>query len=221
MSLFQWGVHLGAWIPIIRMVVDYLRDNLTANPIQDITFRTGKAALVLLVLSLAVTPINTIFGYRSILKIRRTLGLYAFFYVVIHFFIFVGVDYGFNWDLLQEAIFEKRFALVGFAAGLILLPLALTSTRGWMRRLGRNWKRLHRLVYLASILAVIHYVWLVKSDVRQPLFFGGVVLLLLIMRIPGIRRFFTGFRSKYLERFPVTRNGEVGFKHRPPISRKM
>jgi sulfoxide reductase heme-binding subunit YedZ len=118
-------------------------------------------------------------------------------YVSLHFLIFIGLDYGFDWGLLYEAIFEKRYALVGFAAFLILLPLAVTSTQSWMRRLGKNWKRLHRWVYLAGILAVIHYVWLVKSDIREPLLYGAAVGLLLILRLPAVRKAVTHFRSRF------------------------
>jgi sulfoxide reductase heme-binding subunit YedZ len=110
-------------------------DNLTANPIQAITLRTGKAAIVLLVLTLSVTPINTLFGFRQVIKVRRALGLYAFLYAGLHFAIFIGLDYVFDLELIIEAIFDKPFALVGFLTGLILIPLAITSTKGWMKRL--------------------------------------------------------------------------------------
>ena len=136
-------------------------------------------ALVFLVLSLACTPIYTLFGFKPALKVRRALGLYAFFYASLHFLTFVGLDYQFDIGLLKEAIFEKRYALVGFAAFLILIPLAVTSTKGWMRRLGKKWKHLHKLIYLAGLLAVVHYIWLVKSDIRVPLEYALVVVLLL------------------------------------------
>lgn len=185
---FQLLVHAGSLVPLALLVWDFFTDDLTANPIQDVTLRTGKAALVLLVLSLACTPLNTLFGFREALKVRRALGLYAFFYVCLHLSIFIGLDYGLDLELIREAIFEKRYALMGFAAFLTLLPLALTSTKGWMKRLGQNWKRLHRWVYLAAVLAVIHYVWGVKSDVREPLVYGAIVLGLLIVRIPAVRK---------------------------------
>ncbi len=189
--------HVGAVIPLIWLVWDYWFDNLTVNPIQDITFRTGKPALILLVLSLACTPVNTLFGFKQVLPLRKPLGLYAFMYVSLHFLIFIGLDYGFDGGLLYEAIFEKRYALVGFAAFLILLPLAVTSTQGWMRRLGKNWKRLHRWVYLVGILAVVHYVWLVKADIREPLLYGAAVALLLFLRLPAMRKAVTHFRSRF------------------------
>jgi sulfoxide reductase heme-binding subunit YedZ len=191
-----WITHIGSLIPLAWLLWDIYAGNLSVNPIQDITFRTGKPALVLLVLSLACTPLNMIFGWRDVIAARKWLGLYAFGYVAVHLLVFVGVDYGFDWTLLQEAIFEKRYALVGFAAFLILLPLALTSTKGWMRRLGRRWKLLHRWVYLAGILAVVHYIWLVKSDIRQPVAFGVVVVLLLFLRIPAIRKFIARRRNR-------------------------
>ena len=200
MIIFRVLVHIGALFPLVWLGWDYLNDQLSVNWIQDITTRTGKAAIVLLVLALAATPINTLFGFKPALKVRRALGLYAFLYVSIHFLIFIGLDYGFDPGLLYEAIFEKKFALAGFSAGLILLPLAVTSTRGWMKRLGKNWKRLHRFVYLAGILAVIHYVWLVKSDIREPLIYASIVILLLILRIPTVRKFVSQIQSHWKAR---------------------
>jgi sulfoxide reductase heme-binding subunit YedZ len=189
--------HVGALVPLVWLLWDFWFDNLTVNPIQDITFRTGKPALILLVLSLACTPVSTVFGFKKVLPLRKPLGLYAFMYVCLHFLTFIGLDYGFDPGLLYEAIFEKRYALVGFAAFLILLPLAITSTQGWMRRLGKNWKRLHRGVYLVGILAVVHYVWLVKADIREPLLYGVAVALLLILRLPALRRPISNFRSRF------------------------
>ena len=192
---FQAAVHFGALLPLILLIINWSQDNLTFNPIQALELRTGKYALVLLILSLACTPINTIFGFSQVLKVRRPRGLYAFLYASVHFLVFIGLDYQFDLALIQEAIFEKRYALVGFSAGLILLALALTSTRGWMKRLGKTWAKLHKFVYLAGILVIIHYVWLVKSDIRVPLLYGGVVLLLLIARIPYVRKHLSRIRQ--------------------------
>jgi methionine sulfoxide reductase heme-binding subunit len=191
-----WLTHIGSLLPFALLLWDYYADNLSVNPIQEITFRTGKPALVLLVLSLAVTPLNTIFGWREIIPARKWLGLYAWGYVSVHFLVFIGLDYGFDWGLLYEAIFEKRYALVGFAALLILTPLALTSTKGWQKRLGKKWKRLHQLVYAAGLLGVFHYLWLVKSDVREPIAWGVVVVLLLVARIPRVRKALVGWRTQ-------------------------
>ncbi|HEY83489.1 MAG TPA: sulfoxide reductase heme-binding subunit YedZ [Chloroflexi bacterium] len=180
-------VHIGALVPLAIMLWGFF-DNQFINPIQELTFRTGRYALHLLILSLACTPLNTFFGWRWAISLRKMLGLYAFMYAALHFSIFVGLDYGFNWELLSEAIFEKRYALVGFTAFLILLPLAITSTKGWMKRLGRNWKRLHRLVYLTALLVIVHFIWLVKGDIQRPLIYGAVVVFLLILRWPPIRK---------------------------------
>lgn len=187
-AALQLAVHLASLAPLAVLLWDGLHDQLTANPIQAITLRTGKIALVLLVLSLACTPLSVIFGVRQAAKWRRPLGLYAFLYAGLHFLIFVGLDYGLDLALLREAIFEKRYALAGFAAFLVLIPLALTSTRGWMRRLAKRWKRLHRAVYIAGLLVIAHYVWLVKADRREPLLWGAALLLLLALRLPAVRR---------------------------------
>lgn len=192
--------HVGALLPLAMLIWNFFHDQLTANPIQYITFQTGKPALVLLVLALACTPLNTIFELKQVVGLRKPLGLYAFFYATLHFLTFVGLDYQFDPELLKEAIFKKRYALVGFAAFLVLLPLAITSTKGWMRRLGKNWKRLHRLIYVAALLVVVHFVWLVKSDIREPLTYGAVVLLLLALRLKTIRRTLVELRERLATR---------------------
>jgi sulfoxide reductase heme-binding subunit YedZ len=185
---FQILVHIASWIPFLLMVWDYFQSNLTINPIQELTLRTGKTALILLVLSLACTPLNIIFGWKEVNRVRRPLGLYAFMYAALHYLIYIGLDYGFNFKLIVAELSQKRYVLVGFTAGLILSALAITSTKGWQKRLKRNWKKLHTFVYLAGILVVVHYTWLVKSDIREPLIYGAVVLVLLVVRIPYIRK---------------------------------
>jgi sulfoxide reductase heme-binding subunit YedZ len=185
---FQLAVHAAALAPLAVLVLAALMDNLTVNPIQAATLRTGKTAMVLLVLSLACTPANTVFGFRPALKVRRALGLYAFLYAAIHFAIFIGLDYGFDLRLVGLELAEKRYILVGAAALLILLPLAVTSTRGWQRRLGKAWKKLHRWVYLAGVLVIFHYIWVQKSDIREPIVWGAVLGVLLLLRVPAVRR---------------------------------
>ncbi len=192
---FQLAVHLAALAPLALLVVAWQTGNLSVNPIQDATFRTGKTALVLLVASLACTPVNTLFGFRPALKVRRTLGLYAFLYAVIHFGIFIGLDYGFDLRLVALELAEKRYILVGAAALLILLPLAVTSTKGWQRRLGKGWKKLHRWVYLAGVLVILHYTWVQKTDIRQPLVWGAILGVLLLLRVPAIRQQAAGWRG--------------------------
>jgi sulfoxide reductase heme-binding subunit YedZ len=178
------AVHIGSLIPLGVLIWSYLNDQLTADPIRATLLRTGKTALILLILSLACTPANRLLGFKSALKVRRALGLYAFLYAAIHFFVFIGLDYGFDLKLLEGALLEKRYALVGLAAFLILLLLAITSTKGWMKRLGQRWEKLHQWVYLAALLVIVHFVWLVKADIREPLLYGAVVVLLLVFRFP-------------------------------------
>jgi sulfoxide reductase heme-binding subunit YedZ len=187
--------HVGALLPLARLVWDYWQNRFIVDPVQQITTRTGWAALILLLLSLACTPINTIFGFRRVLRVRRALGLYAFMYHGLHFLTFVGWDYGFDLGLIGPAISYQRFVLVGFAAFLILLALAITSTQGWQRRLGKHWKRLHRLAYLAGILAIVHIMWLVK-DPREHLRYAAIVALLLIVRMPPVRRAVSNVRHQ-------------------------
>ena len=211
-------VHLGALTPLAILLWQGYQDYfngvfppyLTVNPIQEITFRTGKYALVLLVLSLACTPINTVFGFKQVLPLRKPLGLYAFMYASLHFLTFIGLDYGFDLNLIYQAIFEKRYALVGFAAFMILLPLAITSNQWAMKRLGKNWKRLHRFVYLAALLVVIHFIWLVKSDIREPLIYGAVVILLLTLRISNIKRIINNYRRRAKTKFALDKVSSTG-----------
>ncbi len=182
---------------LVWLVGDWVTGNLGFNPIQAATFRSGKIALILLLLSLAITPLNTITGWRQVIPLRKWLGLYAFLFVCVHFFIFLALDYVLDPALIYEAVFEKPYALVGFLAFLILAPLAITSTKGMMRRLGKNWKRLHRLVYLAMLLGVLHYSWVQKSDIREPLIYGGILLVLLVLRIPPVRQAIIRYRQKH------------------------
>ena len=196
--------HVGALLPLAWLLWDYWQGQFIIDPVKEITTRTGKTALILLILSLACTPMNTIFGFKQALRVRRPLGLYAFMYAGLHFLTFVGLDYGFDLELIRQDIVNQRYVLVGFAAGLLLLSLAITSTRGWQKRLGRNWKRLHRLVYLAGILAIIHFMWLVK-DIREPLRYGAVVALLLIVRIPAIKRAISNARYQLKARLQTRR----------------
>lgn len=200
----QWlrvVIHVGAWLPLIVLTLDAINKRLGPEPIRAATLRTGYVTLVLLVLTLACTPINTGFGFRPALQHRRTLGLYAFLYAAIHFLIFVAVDYVFDLALLYEAIFEKPYALAGLTAFLILLPLAITSTKGWKRRLGQNWRKLHYGIYFAAVIAVIHFLWSVKLDIREPLAFGALVLALLAMRTTRIRHAIAQIRNRTTKKF--------------------
>jgi methionine sulfoxide reductase heme-binding subunit len=204
--LLQAAVHVGALLPLAFLIWDGLHDDLTFNPIQAITLRTGRTALALLILSLACTPAARL-GFGKARKWRRPLGLYAFLYVSLHFLTFAVLDYRLDLALLRPAVLEKRYVLAGVAAGLLLAPLAVTSTRGWMWRLGRNWKRLHWLVFPAAALAVAHYAWAVKADTRIPLACGALLTILLLARTRRGKRGLAALRRRYEAlRF---QNGEV------------
>jgi methionine sulfoxide reductase heme-binding subunit len=187
-NLLRWAGHAGALIPLLLLAGDFYAGQLGADPVREITLRTGKAALVLLTLSLAVTPLKIWLGWTLLHPLRRILGLYAFLYVALHLLIFVYLDYGLNPRLLREALFEKPYALVGLAAFLILLPLAATSSRWAMRRMGKRWTRLHRWVYLAAGLALLHYFLLVKNAYTQPLLFALVIGALLLSRWAPVKQ---------------------------------
>ena len=188
-------IHLGALFPFAKLLFDYFTNNFSPNPIQDLEQQTGVAAITLLILSLAITPLNTLFGWRELLKRKRTLGLYAFFYATLHVTVYLAIDYGFDLNLLIEATLEKRYTLIGTTAYLLLIPLAFTSSKYWMRRLGKNWKKLHKLVYLIAPLLILHFSWARKGaifslqgNVLQPFIYGLIVVFFLFLRIPLIRK---------------------------------
>lgn len=188
-------VGMGALVPLAWLAWDYWQGLLFIDPVREITTRTGKTALILLLLTLAVTPIMMLLGWKRGARMRRALGLYASFYTSLHFFTFIGLDYRFDLGLIQRAILDQRYVLAGTAAGLLMLPLAVTSTKGWQKRLGKNWKRLHRLVYAAGVLAVLHFLWLVK-DAREPLRYATAVAILLAFRLPPVRRAVSRLRRR-------------------------
>ena len=186
-------VHVGALLPLTWIVWNYAQGGFIIDPIKEITTLTGRAALILLLLTLACTPANTLFGFKQPLRVRRAVGLYAFLYASVHFLVFAWLDYRLDLQTLLPAMLKQRYVLVGIAAGLILLALALTSTRGWQKRLGKVWKKLHRFVYLAGILVIVHYLWLAK-DPGEPLRYGFALAVLLALRIPQVRRAISRFR---------------------------
>jgi sulfoxide reductase heme-binding subunit YedZ len=186
-------VHIACLLPIAWLLFDAWRGNLSADPIRTSILRTGKIALVLLVLSLMCTPAFRIFGFKPALRLRRLLGDYAFLYVCLHFAIIVSLDFGFNIQYIYLELLQRPYALVGLLTGLLLIPLAITSFRPWPKRLGKNWKRLHRLVYLIVILDALHFILSVKQGVLEPYLWMSLIIFLLILRIPAILRFVSGF----------------------------
>lgn len=187
---FWWAVTLAALTPLFWLLWRAAIGDLGVDPVNTINNVTGRAAIIALFLSLACTPLSTILGFHRALTVRKSLGLIAFLYVSLHLLNFVGLDYGLNPELIvQDALLSKPYILAGGLAFLLLLPLAITSTRGWMRRLGKRWKQLHRLVYVAGALAVLHFLWQAKATERwEPAIYGALLILLLVVRIPPVRR---------------------------------
>jgi len=160
-----------------------LHHDLTANPIEFITHATGDWALRFLVITLAITPLRKILGLPELVRFRRMLGLFAFFYACLHFGTYIVLDKFFDMSEIWKDVLKRRFITVGFAAFLLLIPLAVTSTADWIRRLGgKRWQAVHRLIYFSAVLAVIHYYWLVKSAVIRPLTYGAILAVLLLFR---------------------------------------
>jgi sulfoxide reductase heme-binding subunit YedZ len=194
---FWWAVTLGALTPLALLLWGFVRDDLGVDPVNTINNWTGRSAMIVLFLSLACTPLNTFFGFRQVLTVRKSLGLIAFLYATLHLLNYVGYDYAFDFGLiLQDAVLDKPYIVAGLLALLILLPLALTSTRGWMRRLGRNWKRLHRFVYAAGVLVVLHFLWQAKAAERmEPLIYAAVLAFLLVVRLAPVRQRIVRWRT--------------------------
>jgi sulfoxide reductase heme-binding subunit YedZ len=176
---------LGGLIPLILLVAGVFTGGLGADPIEYVTLRTGFATLLMLMCTLAVTPVRRLTGWNWLASARRTFGLCAFLYVCIHLLTYL-VDQGFAWTYIVEDVAERPYVTAGFTAFLLLVPLALTSTKASIRRLGKRWQKLHKVVYLAAGLGVLHFTWLVKSDLRDPLIFAAVFALLMVLRIPAL-----------------------------------
>lgn len=161
-----------------------VQGRLTANPIEFITHTTGDWTIRFLVITLAVTPLRNLLGLPQLIRFRRMLGLFAFFYACLHFTTYIFLDKFFDLSEMWKDVAKRKFITVGFAAFLLLIPLAITSTKGWIRRLGgRRWQALHRAIYFSAVFGVIHYLWLVKSDIRRPLFYGALLGVLLAWRL--------------------------------------
>lgn len=176
-------VFLLCLLPLALLLWDGFHDALGANPIETITHRTGDWALRLLLVTLAVSPARRLLSWGWALRLRRMLGLFAFFYASLHFLTWLVLDQFFDWEAILKDIAKRPYITVGFSAYVLLIPLAVTSTKGMMRRLGRRWVQLHRLVYLIAVLGVLHYLWLVKADYLQPVIYALVLAVLLGLRL--------------------------------------
>lgn len=176
---------VSALVPGAWLLAGWFLGWLGPNPIETLTHVTGMSALVLLLVTLGVTPVRRATGWNPVVRLRRPLGLFAFFYAVLHLTVWAVMDLGLELAWAVEDLAERPYITVGMAAFALLVPLALTSTRGWIRRLGRTWSRLHALIYVSTALGIVHFYWLVKSDVRLPLLLAGIYAALLAARVPG------------------------------------
>ena len=178
---------LSLW-PLLSISINIFQDTLGANPIEFIERHFGKWALMFLCLTLSMTPLRRITNISQWILYRRMLGLFVFFYASIHLLCYIALDYHFDWVDIKNDIIKHRYVLVGFLAWLLLLPLAITSSDKMIRKLKANWKLLHRLIYVIAILGVLHFIWLVKKDITEPLIYAAIVSILLILRLNILRR---------------------------------
>jgi methionine sulfoxide reductase heme-binding subunit len=182
------GVFAVCALPLVKIAIDAAGGNLSADPIAEVMNRLGFWTLSLLVVSLAATPMKTLFGWTAQMRVRRMVGLFAFFYASLHFLVYLGLDQAFDFSDIGADIAKRKFITIGFAAFATLVPLAVTSTDGAVKRLGfRRWKRLHRLAYLAAVLGVVHFVWRVKADYLEPALFAVALVALLLARLAPAR----------------------------------
>jgi len=177
-------IFLFCLVPFFSLVDRALHNRLGANPVEFLQHATGDWILRFLVFTLAITPLRKLLNLPDLIRFRRMLGLFAFFYACLHFFTYLGPDQSFDLSAMWKDVAKRPFITVGFLGFVLLIPLAFTSTTGWIRRLGgKRWQMLHRAIYISAIAGVVHYYWLVKSDVRKPLFYGALVAVLLLWRL--------------------------------------
>ncbi len=176
-------------LPVVLLVFNASTGNLSADPIEDITYTTGEWSLRFLLITLCVTPLRHITGWYTLIRVRRMLGLFAFFYVCLHFLTYIVLEQYFAWPEIVEDILTRNYILVGFLGFVLLIPLAVTSTNKMVKRLGgKRWLQLHRLIYVATVAGILHFLWLVKSDVTEPIIHAIILTLLLAYRAFQQRR---------------------------------
>ena len=176
-------VFVACLIPALLLVRDAFTGGLGVNPIEDITHRTGDWALRFLLVTLAVTPVRRLAGWHGLIRFRRMVGLFAFFYAVLHFSTYLVFDHFFDILLIIDDVAERKYVTAGFVAFVLMIPLAVTSTQGWIRRMGKRWTALHRLVYASAAAGVVHFLWLVKIDIGEPLIYAAILAILLGARL--------------------------------------
>lgn len=180
-------LKLATWIlalsPLSWLVWLMFTRQLGVDAVDTLLHRMGDFTLIILLATLAITPLRRLTGWNMVVRIRRILGLFGFFYLSLHFFIYVVLDQTLDWEFILVDLTKRPYAVVGFAAWLLLIPLAVTSTRGWVRRLGKRWQKLHKLVYIAVALGLLHFYWQVKADTLWPLVAASVYVVLLALRL--------------------------------------
>ena len=176
-------VFLACLTPFVWLAIRTLTGRLGINPVEDLELTTGIWALRFLIVTLAVTPVRRLTGWNRVIQYRRMFGLFTFFYVCVHFAIYIGVDQFFAFGSILKDVAKRPFITMGFTAFVLMIPLALTSTKGWIRRLGRRWQVLHRLIYISAVCAAVHYLWKVKVMIGSPVYYAIVIGLLLGFRI--------------------------------------
>lgn len=213
LTRFKLVVFLVCLFPLGQLLYYGFTGELTANPIEYITRFTGSWALIMLLASLSITPLRKITGWNDLIKFRRMLGLFAFFYALLHFSTYVVLDHFFDFAAIAKDIIKRPYVTAGFTAFLLLIPLALTSTTAMIRRLGKRWQQLHRLVYVAAIAGIVHFYWLVKADIRRPVQYGAILALLLGCRLVMIR----AQRSPNFQKFHLFRPFQ-SWQRKPPTA---
>ena len=193
------AVFLICLVPLTILVFNGLTHNLTAEPIKKITHFTGDWTLYFLLITLTITPLRRLSGWNQLLSFRRMLGLYAFFYGSLHFLTYFVLDQFFDWGEIYRDIVKRPYITLGFSGFMLLVPLAITSTNNMKKRLGKNWKRLHSIVYVIGTLGILHFLWLVKADTREPIMFGIILICLLLLRLPYINKIKYYFRNRAVE----------------------
>lgn len=181
--LLKRTVFLLALVPFFLLLIRVQQNNLGPDPAQELSIETGEWALRFLLITLALTPLAQLTGEIRFVRQRRMLGLFALFYASVHFLSWMAFILGFRWRAIAEELLERPYITIGFAAYLIILALGVTSPRAMVRRLGKNWKRLHKLIYLAAVLALIHLLWILRTDIQEAVLYGGILAVLLGYRV--------------------------------------
>jgi sulfoxide reductase heme-binding subunit YedZ len=176
-------VFIACLMPIANMAFGGFRAQLGANPIEAITHETGDWTIRILLATLAITPLRRITGINELISFRRMIGLFAFFYGTLHFLTYIWLDKFFDVHEIVKDVYKRPFITAGFTGFVLMIPLAITSTKGWIRRLGKKWTMLHRLIYISATAGVVHYIWLVKKDIRKPMIYAVILGVLLLWRI--------------------------------------